>query len=273
MRTRTITSASGIVVVEIDGGIKHHIHHGLLVRHSEYFNTALKGPWKEAEDGKVRLEHVQREPCKYPFAPERSSCVGPAFTVDIFVTWLYTQKIIAQSPSGKSGHDLINFANLNAIILCDRLLAPASTKAMQDHFIKTYTMDNRAASFDVVGYAHRNLRNDNPIVEMLADLHVNRYVEKVPSMVDADLEDEIKLPIKFLLKIMHKYAQKNDVAGQNTVYACGYIGHAATAGQQCLECSTATRAMLGYTSPLEMEEDEDIFPFESRCPYLSLIHI
>lgn len=32
--------------MEIADGIKYHIHRGLLIQHSEYFNTALKGPWK-----------------------------------------------------------------------------------------------------------------------------------------------------------------------------------------------------------------------------------
>lgn len=48
-----------LVVVEIADGIKHRLYHALLVRHSEYFKTALKGPWKEAEEGVIRLLDVE----------------------------------------------------------------------------------------------------------------------------------------------------------------------------------------------------------------------
>lgn len=62
--------------MEIAGGVRHPVYRGLLAQHSEYFKTALKGPWKEAEEGEVHLEDVQCAPCAYLSAHrERSSWV------------------------------------------------------------------------------------------------------------------------------------------------------------------------------------------------------
>ena len=50
--------------------IKYCIHKALLVHHSEYFRNALKGPWKEAEEGVIRLEDVEPATGKYKSVSE-----------------------------------------------------------------------------------------------------------------------------------------------------------------------------------------------------------
>ena len=42
---------------------EYRILKALLVQHSEYFKRALNGPWKEAEDGAVKLEDVADRTC------------------------------------------------------------------------------------------------------------------------------------------------------------------------------------------------------------------
>lgn len=42
----------------------YYIHKALLMQHSEYFRKALQGPWKEAEEGVVRLDDVDYCACK-----------------------------------------------------------------------------------------------------------------------------------------------------------------------------------------------------------------
>jgi hypothetical protein len=44
---------------------KYYVHRALLVHHSEYFRKALQGPWREAEEGVVRLKDVDYKACKY----------------------------------------------------------------------------------------------------------------------------------------------------------------------------------------------------------------
>lgn len=38
---------------------RYDVHKALLVHHSGYFRNALKGPWKEAEEGVLTLEDVE----------------------------------------------------------------------------------------------------------------------------------------------------------------------------------------------------------------------
>lgn len=53
----------GKAILEIDPErLKYCIHRVLLVHRSDYFRKALKGPWKEVEEGIITLEDVQSDP-------------------------------------------------------------------------------------------------------------------------------------------------------------------------------------------------------------------
>lgn len=61
------SSVFGAKVATIEVGPhrkKYYIHEALLAHYSEYFRKALRGPWKEAEEGVVRLEDVDHRACK-----------------------------------------------------------------------------------------------------------------------------------------------------------------------------------------------------------------
>jgi hypothetical protein len=61
-------SKEGTVIIEV--GLDHekyYIHRALLVHHSEYFAKALRGSWKEAQEGIVKLEDIGTEECKSHF--------------------------------------------------------------------------------------------------------------------------------------------------------------------------------------------------------------
>ena len=58
-------NVGGMVIVEIgQESTKYHMHRALLVHHSEYFRKALEGPWKEADEGVVRIDDVGIEECE-----------------------------------------------------------------------------------------------------------------------------------------------------------------------------------------------------------------
>jgi hypothetical protein len=63
----------GFVVIEVGQNRKqYHVHKAVLVKHSEYFQNALNGPWKEASQRLVSLTDVEPD----GFA--------------VFIGWLYT---------------------------------------------------------------------------------------------------------------------------------------------------------------------------------------
>jgi hypothetical protein len=43
---------------------KYLLHRGIVCHHSEYFQKALSGSWKEAQDGVVILEDVETTTCE-----------------------------------------------------------------------------------------------------------------------------------------------------------------------------------------------------------------
>jgi hypothetical protein len=45
--------------------IEYKIHRTLLINTSEYFEKALTGPWKEAEERTVRIKDVGSDTCKH----------------------------------------------------------------------------------------------------------------------------------------------------------------------------------------------------------------
>jgi len=73
--------------------VKHYIHKVLLEEHSEYFQKALNGPWKEAEDKVVILDDVDCHSCKYVVTPPHCDELADINLVSIFVNWLYTRKL------------------------------------------------------------------------------------------------------------------------------------------------------------------------------------
>lgn len=43
---------------------EHNAHDAVFTHHSEYFCNALRGPWKEADEGIIVLENVEVETCE-----------------------------------------------------------------------------------------------------------------------------------------------------------------------------------------------------------------
>ncbi|KAF2625380.1 hypothetical protein BU25DRAFT_473967 [Macroventuria anomochaeta] len=127
-------------------------------QHSEYFRKALSGPWKEADEGCVRLEDVESGP------------------FNIFVDWLYSEKIAQQDdnpPDEKGARDM----ELEAIALGDRFLAPAFVRALHRHFVdrqfaRSVTESNKdlAPPFSVIICAFSKLAKEDPNLDMLVDL-------------------------------------------------------------------------------------------------------
>lgn len=107
------------------------------------------------------------------------------------------------------------------------MLAPAFTEDVQRHFVDTYVLDNRDPHFAVITCAYEKLPKENPILKMLVDLHVLFHIE--PTLRDesgdqniVDTVNENALPRKFLLRIMHKYVQKKQVAKRDRLNAANY---------------------------------------------------
>lgn len=113
-------------------------------------------------------------------------------------------------------------AQLNAIVLGDQLLAPSFTAVVREYFVNSYVKHQKAPPFEVITCAYSKLAHDKLILGMLVDAHVLFRVENESSeMVDSPKAEE-ELPHKFLLCIMHKYAQKHFVAKRDLLNGAAY---------------------------------------------------
>ena len=123
--------------------------------------------------------------------------------------------------------------------------------------------------FNVIEYAYRRFQDDNPILEMFADLHIAFYVEKAPSKNSDKARTDVQFPLKFLHSIMHKYAQKKVVSAMDQVYVCDYLGHSFRVGEslspkKCFKCSRRMRDIeSGSKRPLSCPSSSTSNDFSS----------
>lgn len=152
------------------------------------------------------------------------------------MTWLYTQKLPAQVRADGPSQDDKDIAELNSVVLGDRLSAPAFKEAAQKQFIDKYTANRKVPPISIIISAFGSLPAQSPILEMLADLHVLFYVEKAAAGCD-EAKIEIDLPHNFLLRIMHKYAQRKTAICNLHVSPCNYLRHnSAYERRFCTKC-------------------------------------
>lgn len=59
-----LAASNDVVIVEVGPELKRYtVHKDLLTYHSEYFRKALRGSWKEAQEGVVSLKDADIRVC------------------------------------------------------------------------------------------------------------------------------------------------------------------------------------------------------------------
>lgn len=48
--------------------VSYYVHKSLLAQHSEYFDRAFSGTWKEAQEGVVTIDDVDCDTCMWSYA-------------------------------------------------------------------------------------------------------------------------------------------------------------------------------------------------------------
>jgi len=166
LTTRSTATNDGIVILEIGPQKQHyHLHKALLTHHSEYFNKALNGPWKESKEKAVTLDDVD------------------TIAVDIFVHWLYTQQIPDNrdtlqmtrrfgSDPGDDDGPITGYTK--ALVFGDRFLVPAFRQAVHNCLVDTLLREDGPRCptfFTATKYALENLPSNHSILELFMDIH------------------------------------------------------------------------------------------------------
>jgi hypothetical protein len=210
-------------------GTEYKIHKALLSEHSEYFKRALNGPWKESQEGVVRLEDISCGICK------SSSCTqAPVLTwsVDIFVDWLYTRKLPSdyyewaavrdENCQGDKDEDTM----MKATALAHRLLAPKFLKAMEHAVIlEFFEFANTPCSANTIVFAFDNLPSSSPILRLLVDDYCFHYTEEIHSEREDKYPGLPQLPHHFLLRVLFRHSEMRENPSRRTQAPCGYHNH------------------------------------------------
>ncbi|KAF2127077.1 hypothetical protein P153DRAFT_432919 [Dothidotthia symphoricarpi CBS 119687] len=217
-----------IVTIEIGPEhTKHLIHKALLIEHSEYFKKALNGPWKEAQNGAISLEDVD------------------SGTFDIFVDWLYSQKLPATNRDWAFGVDESDntivaharqLARIKAYTFGDRFLCLEFAKAVRNSLVDHLV--TQSPYYDVVIHAFTNLPPENPILRLLVDCHCHVFEEYMDLDESEQLQKRDQLPHAFLIRVMLKYSRI--LAGAyEELDRCDYHEHGSEEEKQ--ECKKSRR--------------------------------
>ncbi|KAH6639623.1 hypothetical protein C7974DRAFT_135558 [Boeremia exigua] len=207
---RVEAAARGGIVTIVAGSeaVKYLVHKAVLMEHSAYFEKALQGPWKEAEEGVVRLDDVEPE------------------IFGVFVDWIYSQRVsqlgLETEYLGISYRKHFQMTWLKACILGDRLLAPMFVQAFRYDLVH-HLVNHQSVLYDTIIYGFSNLAAGDPLLRMVTDVHIYDIVE---GSAHDDQELRMYLPMRFLLAIKDKFAivldTQEDVCNLDT---CDYHGH------------------------------------------------
>ncbi|KAJ4333155.1 hypothetical protein N0V95_009494 [Ascochyta clinopodiicola] len=218
--------ADGIVVVEIGHDRKkYYLHKALVVFHSEYFRKALQGPWKEAEEGLVRLDDV--EPAEF----------------NVFVHWLYNlqlpEKHSYQAWNRIFENDELPVMDLfllriRAYALDDRLLAPTFRRAVNSVIVSDWHAEVRDAVTLALTYqwAFANIPADRLVLQFL----VNDFCDFWHERRDADNVGMKGFPHAFTLRVVRRYSQLVQLSVKKPVKTHCYIEHSSKKEQD--DCET-----------------------------------
>ncbi|KAH7094591.1 hypothetical protein FB567DRAFT_574567 [Paraphoma chrysanthemicola] len=208
-QARFSTAVGGsFVTVKVGSESKiYHIHKPLLIHHPGYFRNALRGSWKEAQEGVVTLADVD------------------SGIFNVFVEWLYKGDVpttawawltVAQHPNPSASEPNIEFdfllTILKAYVLGDRLLSPHFRSASWSRFLRHAFWirpghDDLGASnfYRLVLYAYQSIPCQSVVLQWLADalcLHWSHADDKPEHLVA-----QKNLPSTFLLRVMRRYSE------------------------------------------------------------------
>ncbi|KAK5989880.1 hypothetical protein PT974_08142 [Cladobotryum mycophilum] len=208
------------VIVGSEPPVTFSVHENLVCASSRFFKKALSGDWKEAEDGRVRLEGDSPD------------------VFEIYLHWLYrrTLPVRIDSPGHEGNFEYLQLAK--AYVLGDMLQADTFRDAAIDAIIKKATTKalDGATWFpvgNVIRYIYDNTVDTSKARRLLVDLythhgHGNWLCEW------ADAED---LPKEFLLELAVSLLDKRSSPNRafvSGISTCEYHEHSQG------ECHTAT---------------------------------
>ncbi|KAH7084927.1 hypothetical protein BKA63DRAFT_484941 [Paraphoma chrysanthemicola] len=185
-----------------ESSLSSALHEGTIIidigpEHKKYYvHKALLGPWKEAEEGVVRLEDVDHR------------------VMNLFVEWHYTSNLPTEEADwcGVLQVDINSYWNhlrftvlLKAYVFGDRFLVKSFRRQVNNTFVHHiglgwFSLPTRYEGFS---YAFANIPSDRPILQLLVDEHCGEW-DKGDENDDTKLSAFNNLPPKFLIRAFRR---------------------------------------------------------------------
>ncbi|KAF9693882.1 hypothetical protein EKO04_008148 [Ascochyta lentis] len=203
----------------------YKVHKELLVEHSDYFKRTLRSLWRSDQDTVTRLEDVDSD------------------TFDIFVDWLYTQKLpdnaIDWIPvdeqlacdtepyeedvfmAGEASHRAKQLQQAKAYVLGNRLSSPQFKQAVYKIYLDELGGSDTLPCYHAVTYAFANLPADDLLLQLMVDSHCHNFCKGFDGSADA--EDRKQLPREFLVRVMLRYSDLVAKHDQEPLDAADYV--------------------------------------------------
>ncbi|KAH6639639.1 hypothetical protein C7974DRAFT_410597 [Boeremia exigua] len=193
----------------------YYVHKSLLTQHSEYFQRALNGSWKEAEEGVITLEDVE---CN---------------TFDIFVEWLYTQKVPKKYSEWLKDtltpdiwqRKAVQMAIVKACHFGDRFLVSEFGRIVERTFICYIVTSEDDLYYEVIAYAYEHLSTKSLILKAMIDTHCATFTTDMDEKVPGEVDHREILPREFLLGVMLRYAEITQDQDKWIQLSCDYHDH------------------------------------------------
>lgn len=206
----------------------------LLAHHSAYFRSVIQNS-KDGEEQKVVIDDL--EPLAF----------------DVFVAWLYTGKIPQTEDDwlkGKPKYGVLaqgaynrrmNLLRLQSYVVADRLGCQELLYTINNHYVHN-NLTGLPWLAEII-YAFSNIPLDRRILKLLVDAHCAYSIPHGETSYDDERELHDKLPHKFLLRVLNRYADlRRDCElrggwiddGEEDLKVCDYHEHASV--EERMEC-------------------------------------
>lgn len=144
--------------------------------------------------------------------PTYSSRFANILVVNVFVGWLYTQRLPSTNEdwAGQVGErssiaSRAMVTQLKTYVFADRILASAFRRACYDHFVQD-VIQKDCVYYETVIYAYEHLAPDNRILQLLVEVHCRSFVAEEDKHIEGELEKRNQLPYEFLMQVMIRYS-------------------------------------------------------------------
>lgn len=181
--------------------------------------------------------------------------------VEIFVDWVYTQKVPSKASSWSKDlpfraalrYKAVEMALLKARVFADRFLASEFGHVVEYTYIQ-WMIDSGSRWYEAVAYAYQNLPAESLVLTAMINTHVHHFRSWTDNEDNEDIHHRDKLPQSFLVGVMLRYAWLiENKAARKKLVPCDYHIHDSLGDKD--KCQAAVDSLQDDISGIDEGEE------------------